>query len=80
MEVGLQVGVGVQRSGAGRNDLQEAQASVRAVSAPAATRLQQLRKNAASVSLEEAADWNSDDAELDALSDEELMGMESPLR
>jgi tetratricopeptide (TPR) repeat protein len=63
-----------------RKDLQEAQASVRAVSAPAATRLQQLRKNAASVSLEEAADWNSDDAELDGLSDEELMGMESPLR
>jgi tetratricopeptide (TPR) repeat protein len=63
-----------------RKGLQNAQSSVRAVSAPAVTRLQQLRKNSASVRVEEPADWNSDDEELDGLSDEELMGMESSLR
>jgi len=63
-----------------RKELSDAQSSIRAVSAPAATRLQQLRKNSATARVEEPSDWNSDESELDGLSDEELMGMESPLR
>ncbi len=55
-------------------------ASVRNVSAPSPTRLQQLTRRASAAPAEETADWNQPDAELDGFTDEELMGLESPLR
>ncbi|MEY3174603.1 MAG: hypothetical protein RLZZ436_2517 [Planctomycetota bacterium] len=67
-----------------RRDLQEAKSAVRTVSAPSSSRLQQLARKSAAVAVEEPADWTADDAkaddaELDGFTDEELMGMESPL-
>ncbi|MFM7059296.1 MAG: tetratricopeptide repeat protein [Planctomycetota bacterium] len=60
--------------------LQSAATSVRTVSAPAPTRLQQLTRKASVAPVQQPADWNQPDPELNGFTDEELMGLESPLR
>lgn len=63
-----------------RSEFRSEQTSVRTVSAPAPTRLQQLAKKSLQAPVQEPADWDRQDAELDGFTDEELVGMESPLR
>ncbi|MFM8475585.1 MAG: tetratricopeptide repeat protein [Planctomycetaceae bacterium] len=63
-----------------RSEFQSEQTALRTVSAPAPSRLQQLAKRSVQTPVEEPADWNRQDTELDGFTDEELVGMESPLR
>jgi len=63
-----------------RSEFQGEQSAVRTVSAPAPTRLQQLAKKSMRAPVEEPADWDREEDELDGFTDEELNGMESPLR
>lgn len=63
-----------------RSEFQSGQPSLRTVSAPAPTRLQQLAKKSFQAPVQEPADWDRQDTELDGFTDEELVGMESPLR
>lgn len=63
-----------------RREFQSEQPSVRTVSAPAPSRLQQLAKKSFQAPVEEPAEWDRHDTELEGFTDEELMGMESPLR
>lgn len=63
-----------------RTEFQSEQPSLRTVSAPAPTRLQQLAKKSFQAPVQKPADWDRQDTELDGFTDEELVGMESPLR
>jgi hypothetical protein len=63
-----------------RSEFQSGQPALRTVSAPAPTRLQQLAKKSFQAPVQEPADWDRQDTELDGFTDEELVGMESPLR
>lgn len=69
-----------QESLAGREPVGETRGRIRAASSGSPSRLRQLSGTRTVESIREPENWHGDDSGLDGFTDEELLGMETPLR